>query len=330
MLPGVATSYFEGYWFDDLRVHTTTVDVGGSFTGEVIPGSVSSDYVSMISEGFLRTFQEGYYHLRCRATRGVCTLLFNGSEVTNDRYLLVSNDHYRFKVEMQHDTNSFVFYFEWAGPFANASGGVMDWVQVPSINLYHDVTCSGGCSSLGCCSDTGKCSCPAGSFGSSCEISPADCGVDGPKGQLEAGGLRMRTYDERLNDAPASAVYASEISKSRPNFDWGHGSPSGVSTDRFTVVWVGFLRAPQTGWYNMRFDSERGHIRFMLGGVRRFNWLWISSYTVQVFLQSGQDYDVRIDYQHFTSSASIRWYWEGPGFQVWLTHACSLLQHRSS
>ena len=317
MLPGVATSYFEGYWFDDLRLHTTMPDIGGSYdNGEVVTGSIGSDYVSMISEGFLRTFEGGYYQLRCRATRGDCTLLFNGSDVTVDRQLLISNQHYRFKAEMQHTINAFVFYVEWAGPFLNATGGVVDWVRVPSLNLYHEVVCSGGCSSLGCCSDTGKCSCPAGRFGSSCEVAPVDCGVDGPKGRIEAGGLRMRIYDKRWNDAPASTAYSFELNKTRPNFNWGHGSPIGVGRDQFTVVWVGFLRAPQTGWYNLRFDYESGHIRFMLGGVRRINWVWSASYTVQVFLQSGQDYDVRLDYQHSTSSASIRWYWEGPGFQV--------------
>lgn len=124
-------------------------------------------------------------------------------------------------------------------------------------------------------------------------------------------GLRGIYYDEanftgsRINRVDAVV-----------NFAWHGGSPdSRISSDTFSVRWLGSLRAPRTGTYTFYARSDDG-VRVYIGGRRILrNWHDQSPTEkhASIKLVRGHRYKLRIDYYDNWGDASMRLMWKGPG-----------------
>jgi hypothetical protein len=101
------------------------------------------------------------------------------------------------------------------------------------------------------------------------------------------------------------------------DFNWGFGAPHRLlSGDYFSIRWTGQIVAPSTGKYTFVTRSDDG-VRLWLE-----NRLLIDNFTphpetedrsVPVKLDSGQSYNIRLEYFELTANALIRLMWIRPG-----------------
>jgi hypothetical protein len=100
------------------------------------------------------------------------------------------------------------------------------------------------------------------------------------------------------------------------NFVWGEGSPGDkVNDDNFSVRWTGRLKALDgedgTGTYTLQTVSDEG-VRLWLGDQLLIdNWTphTLATNSVQVSLQAGQLYDIRVEYYEVSENATMQLKW---------------------
>jgi len=93
------------------------------------------------------------------------------------------------------------------------------------------------------------------------------------------------------------------------NFYWGLGSPdSKLPNDNFSVRWTGKLIAPKSGVYQIGLATDDG-VRFWLDGkllIDSWHDRAVTLDTVSVRLESGRQYDIRIEYyEHYGEAAAF-------------------------
>jgi beta-glucosidase len=131
-------------------------------------------------------------------------------------------------------------------------------------------------------------------------------------GSAGAHGLKGEYYNNMfLSGQPAVVRTDSTIA-----FEWGNGSPDPkIQVDSFSVVWSGALTAPATGKFKMSVTSDDG-IRVTFAGKRVVDSWRDRSETADyfsVFLDSGKQYDVRIEYYEHTGGAAASFGWSYQG-----------------
>jgi hypothetical protein len=95
------------------------------------------------------------------------------------------------------------------------------------------------------------------------------------------------------------------------NFDWGNGSPaSKITSDRFSVVWNGYLEPQVTGPCTIYITGNDGR-RVWLDGVKVIDaWSSVGVASATVNLVAGKRVPIRIDYYENNGSANIQLEWE--------------------
>jgi YVTN family beta-propeller protein len=101
------------------------------------------------------------------------------------------------------------------------------------------------------------------------------------------------------------------------NFGWKDGSPGpGVNANKFSVRWNGKVKAPTSGKYRFRTQSNDG-VRLWVNGVRVIN-NWTNHATTtntspDVTLQAGVKYTITMEYYDYNGTAVAKLRWRKPG-----------------
>jgi len=154
----------------------------------------------------------------------------------------------------------------------------------------------------GCCwgSSSGEPDCTwPGNVGDSCDASSS--GLDGNyyAGKNFDNGLKLTRTDSRVF------------------FDWGSGTfKNGMCSDKFSVRWTGYVKAPQSGSYVFSTYSDDGVRLWVNGGRIIDNWTdhggtW--NYSSGVRLTGGIWYPIKLEYYENGGGSYIRLAWEGSG-----------------
>lgn len=102
----------------------------------------------------------------------------------------------------------------------------------------------------------------------------------------------------------------------RIHFSWFDRSPApGMPSSEYSIRWTGRLRAPQSGTYKFSAKVDDG-IRLWVGGKKLIDaWQpndW-GEFEGSIDLQTGQFYDLRVDYYNGILEGEIQLYWSVPG-----------------
>jgi hypothetical protein len=99
------------------------------------------------------------------------------------------------------------------------------------------------------------------------------------------------------------------------DFDWGGSSPGTLPHDQFSVRWTATLRAPQSGTYTFRADTDDG-VRLWVGDqlvIDRWHDATVSE--GQIALTADQSYAIKMEYFEDGGDARAHLYWAPPGQQ---------------
>jgi beta-glucosidase len=103
------------------------------------------------------------------------------------------------------------------------------------------------------------------------------------------------------------------------DFNWGMGSPSPqVPVDYFSVRWTGKLVPPVSGEYTLALRSDDGS-RLFLDDELVLDFWWDHGpecRSVQIVLEAGHEYDLRLEYYEAEQGAEIRLGWKLPGKEL--------------
>jgi len=126
-----------------------------------------------------------------------------------------------------------------------------------------------------------------------------------PASETEGHGLRGEYYDNR--DLKGNSVLTRV--DEQVSFNWGTGSPDPkLPEDNFSVRWTGRLVAPKSGVYEIGLATDDG-VRFWLDGkllIDSWHDRGVTLDTVDVKLEGGKQYDIRIEYyEHFGEAAAF-------------------------
>ncbi len=96
------------------------------------------------------------------------------------------------------------------------------------------------------------------------------------------------------------------------DFNWGGGSPDpAVPVDNFSARWTGKLVPPKTAAYMLHARSDDGVRVYVDGKLMIENWSQHAPMTksAQVNLESGKQYDLRIEFYDHNGDASMKFGW---------------------
>ena len=99
-------------------------------------------------------------------------------------------------------------------------------------------------------------------------------------------------------------------------FDWSHNPPvANVPRTNFSVRWTGILTAPASGLYTLALTGDDGYRLFLDGKQLVDHWFegGTSTQTVEVPLEAGHAYSLRVEYFQAGGDASLRFDWVPPG-----------------
>lgn len=121
-------------------------------------------------------------------------------------------------------------------------------------------------------------------------------------------GLRGEYFaNQNLEGPPAFTRLDSTV-----DFEWGDGSPSeGFPTDHFSIRWTGTLTPPASGDYEISIRSDDGSRLYLDGKQILDNWgdHGSQAVSVQMALEKGKSYDVRLEYYENTGGANMTLGW---------------------
>ncbi|EDQ84042.1 uncharacterized protein MONBRDRAFT_13199, partial [Monosiga brevicollis MX1] len=342
---GLRTRFFNGV-LEDAMTSTATYADGGVRTrinsdwGSSGPASgVDSNYWTAVYTGYVRADQTGWHTFRVSASSMDARLyvgglrLFTWTEAWSQPMYLVANRLYPLRFDARDGTGSAAVYLYWEGP------GFMEHL-VPSTNLYHmtegfmcgcgEDACSsyqrGGrcvaglcecygaltmesqctrvgcaddvdCSNHGTCGAEGTCECDAGYMGEACELTV--CGDERAVHQ----GLIATFYDGSGFDERRAMVAMPRVSTD-PDYDAPH---PGLPSDYFSIVYAGFVRPKETGWYRFRLRRENSNAYIYLNRSS-----YDDSAGRAVFLTRVELLRLKLEWRHYTSDTSLYFDWMGP------------------
>ncbi|UII24024.1 PA14 domain-containing protein [Fulvivirga ligni] len=96
------------------------------------------------------------------------------------------------------------------------------------------------------------------------------------------------------------------------NFNWGGGSPmEGVGIDTASIRWTGFIEPHYSETYTFYLTSDNGRRLWVNDSLVIDKWLddWDITYTGQIALQAGEQYDIKIEYFENYGGANIKFEW---------------------
>ena len=122
-------------------------------------------------------------------------------------------------------------------------------------------------------------------------------------------GLKGEYYDNpNLEGDPVLVRIDRNIS-----FDWGLGSPDPkIPSDNFSVRWTGKLIPPETRVYEIALSTDDG-VRFWLNGrllIDSWHDRPVTTDKVQVKLEAGKEYDIKIEYYEHRGFAVVQLGWD--------------------
>jgi len=165
-----------------------------------------------------------------------------------------------------------------------------------------------------------SCLCSIHFSGQLCEFQiPEVCNNGGiPDNMFFKNGLRGSFFNFNPTIIPSYPLpKQSEIQISGSvNFRWNDASPFiGVQADGFAVNWIGSLKAPLTGFYNLTFQVDDGLVVHLAGVKIVDSWeavnLQAKEFLIQnVFLDSNQHNALQIEYFEKVGFAQVVFSWE--------------------
>lgn len=113
----------------------------------------------------------------------------------------------------------------------------------------------------------------------------------------------------------------------RVKFDWKDGSPApGLPADQFSIRWTGKLISPVTGRFSISVKSDDGE-RLYIDGKRVLN-SWndrsVTTDTVDVDLEKGREYDIRLECYDNALWAQVTLGWNAVGGQERIAKAAEV------
>ncbi len=100
------------------------------------------------------------------------------------------------------------------------------------------------------------------------------------------------------------------------DFDWGQKSPDPkLPNDHFSARWAGQVQPLTTGYYTFSVTADDG-VRLWVNQIPLFDhWYYEpdATYNGTTFLQAGQKYDIRLEYNEDSGGASVKLSWQGSG-----------------
>jgi hypothetical protein len=143
------------------------------------------------------------------------------------------------------------------------------------------------------------------------QFTPDNCSISGWE-NLEGTGTGLPAeYYKQLNFGGTPDVRQDAI----VNFDWGKGAPyTGMPSDRFSIRRTGRLKAPATGTYNIKTDSDDG-IRVWLNDSLIINQWDDHGHMINtsiVNLVEGEFYTIKMEYYENKGKAVTKLLWSTP------------------
>jgi len=130
-----------------------------------------------------------------------------------------------------------------------------------------------------------------------------------PAGSPGENGLKGEYFNNMdLSGSPALVRTDSQV-----DFIWGEGSPDpAISTDEFSVRWTGKLVPPETKTYELAVTTDDGARFYLDDELLISQWYDHATGTYSVFkeLQSGQEYDIVMEFYENTLHAEARLQWD--------------------
>ena len=99
-------------------------------------------------------------------------------------------------------------------------------------------------------------------------------------------------------------------------FNWGNGAPAGsINAESFSVRWTGQIEVPRSGTYTFYTNSDDGVRLWVDGKPIVDNWTdhGPTEDIGMITLNSGQRYDILLEYYEQTGGAVMELRWSGPG-----------------
>lgn len=126
-------------------------------------------------------------------------------------------------------------------------------------------------------------------------------------------GLRAEYYSNTQLGLTAATTKTDAVI----DFDWANGAPlPAVGTDRFSVRWVGKVRAPVTGAYTFATYSDDGVRLWVNKKLVINNWSLhgvTRNASSAIQLTANQQYDISVEYYENYGSAVAKLLWSYPG-----------------
>ena len=88
-----------------------------------------------------------------------------------------------------------------------------------------------------------------------------------------------------------------------------------MSTDYFSILWLGQITPPTTGLYTFYTNTDDGVRLFVNNQLLINNWTVHSPFenTASVYLEGGKKYNLLLEYYENQGGASIQLSWSYPG-----------------
>ncbi len=101
------------------------------------------------------------------------------------------------------------------------------------------------------------------------------------------------------------------------NFDWGMGAPdTSLSQNTFSIRWQGQVEAPDEGTYTFHTETDDGVRLWVDGQLLIDQWekhQGLQQHSAGIRLESGKQYDLKLEYFENDGHAAAKLYWSGEG-----------------
>ncbi len=129
-------------------------------------------------------------------------------------------------------------------------------------------------------------------------------------------GLRAEYFSNTAVAAPFPAVPTVVTIVPTIDFDWGQGSPAGISQNFFKARFTGSIQSTDAGTYTFFATADDGVRLWVNGQLLVDGWIdqVATEYQAQINLAACTEYPIRMEYYENTGGALCKLAWSGPVF----------------
>lgn len=144
-------------------------------------------------------------------------------------------------------------------------------------------------------------------------------------------GLNAEYFSNSLpaDDFPQTATVTTTVST--VDFDWGDGSPAGISNDNFKARFTGYIQSLDAGTYTFYTNSDDG-IRLWVNNqliIDEWKDQGPTEYSASIEFAACTKYSIKVEYYENGGGAVCQLNWQGPSFGKQSIHSTQLYSGES-